>query len=629
MVSFLFFVLCNMVSTIAWIMGNATAISPYVPLGLNWTSDVQMAVGSHNGSIFIIGGYSNGYGLYEYQIKQNQFVNHGSQTYITADLYGLGQYWTQIDHKLYMINPKHNIFALFDLKTKSFINNWNDVAIPSVVEDEACLASVPDYLFVLGGFVFKVGSINAVQILQISTLLWLSETPSLRTKRRAMSCIVHEYTSQLFVMGGEGTSGKLATIEKLNIVDIPTLNQWEYNNNNLLSGCSGSRAVVFDDYIWVVGGFYSSNGQLTSVQKINVITGDVSSDQNLIWSVGFASVVMVDRVIYVFNGHDGDIYDGHGHRYHGWKRSYQYYQLPTVAPTSTPTPSPSHPTMKPTLSPTCSPTNISESPSNTPSNIPTFSPSFTPTLFFTSQSTSIKELFSSMSPSIELSKAVFVRINGAFMVIIILICILDFTLLVFAVHYIIVKLPFRSTQPGNATYCEAIQRFTVLNYIEICIELTDMGTDYFFASSLIIMDNGNNFFVLGWISLIFAIFGLFVFFFKYNTYRKLIAFQTSNLIQELNTCTVDSRIKEIIEGIRYREMDINMLSLLNGLVEDVPQAMIILVLISNQPWDHLSVLSITFSIISFVLKMAKAIATKFGCTDYPIPIYNRVQMSTF
>eukprot|EP01083_Nonionella_stella_P080231 220383_1 len=54
--------------------------------------------------------------------------------------------------------------------------------------------------------------------------------------------------------------------------------------------------------------------------------------------------------------------------------------------------------------------------------------------------------------------------------------------------------------------------------VGICVEMFDMTTDYLFAASLIIHNNG-----LGWISLMFAVCGLAIFFFKYSAYRTLIA----------------------------------------------------------------------------------------------------------
>eukprot|EP01084_Bolivina_argentea_P300955 519059_1 len=189
------------------------------------------------------------------------------------------------------------------------------------------------------------------------------------------------------------------------------------------------------------------------------------------------------------------------------------------------------------------------------------------------------------------------------------------------IYYICSKLLSRTKQPGNASYWQTIKTFNVFCYVGIVLEICDMSTDYLFASSLIISEN-NYFNKLGWASLIFSVCGVSVFFFKYGSYRKLIAFQVKNLKEKAKSGDAD--ILDIILQISFREMDIHIVSLFNGCVEDIPQMIIILIVNQNIEWNYISILTIALSMISFTLRLSTVVATKLGCCDESIPYYSQL-----
>eukprot|EP01084_Bolivina_argentea_P178491 308538_1 len=261
----------------------------------------------------------------------------------------------------------------------------------------------------------------------------------------------------------------------------------------------------------------------------------------------------------------------------------------------------------PTLSPTFSPV---------PSIITTGTPTATTTKT-TATATTI-----TIKDSAEISSSSTVKISDALMAIIIIFTLFDIILIIGCVYYILNHLVSRTKNPGNSTLLESLKHFSILAYIGIVLEIIDIITDYIFGLSLIVGKTTNDrLAVLGWLSLMFAIFGLSVFFFKYITYKKIFGYQVVELKQQLKNLTDDTnetvnQRDEIIEEIRYRTMDIDVLSLLNGCIEDIPQTLIVLIVVSNKQWETISVLSISLSMASFILKLSQIIGTKYGCKDY-------------
>eukprot|EP01083_Nonionella_stella_P302901 1046187_1 len=147
------------------------------------------------------------------------------------------------------------------------------------------------------------------------------------------------------------------------------------------------------------------------------------------------------------------------------------------------------------------------------------------------------------------------------------------TLFIFCIYYVATKLPMRSRNAkmvGNASLCAAIKRLEVVDHMIVVLDIFDIVTDYLYAASLIISNN-SYLIVLGWMSLMFSICGLAVTFSKYAAFRKLIAFQVNVLTKEAAEAKTQTKRDDMMNEIRMRLMDMNILSLLNGTVEDIPQ----------------------------------------------------------
>eukprot|EP01083_Nonionella_stella_P078945 216323_1 len=300
--------------------------------------------------------------------------------------------------------------------------------------------------------------------------------------------------------------------------------------------------------------------------------------------------------------------------------------IPTNVPSAIPTYSPSAiPTDSPSAIPTDSPSAI---PTDSHSVISTYSHAIITTSSVRSTITNSEEQEPNAgSDEPPTSQTLSLDTHSTLFILLISVSTVDVVLITICLYYIVTKLSKRSKTPGNASYMDTLKSFKAVHYIGIVVDLFDIVTDYLFAASLIVGDNASDLILCGWVSLCFAIIGLATCLFKYGTFRKLIALQATQLKKNLESCPNEERKDEIIKQIRYREMDINVISLLNGCIEDLPQTMIVLITTSSVAWSYISVLTISLSMLSFTLKIYKIIATKLGCEDQSMPDAKRVQLS--
>ena len=156
-----------------------------------------------------------------------------------------------------------------------------------------------------------------------------------------------------------------------------------------------------------------------------------------------------------------------------------------------------------------------------------------------------------------------------------------------------------------------------MDYVDL--EVVDIITDYLFCVSMILSEN-DDFVELGWISLVFSVFGVVCFFFKYMTYRKLFGFHVAQLRKELHDMNAKRyKCRKIVKEIREKTVNMDVLSMLNACVEDIPQAIIVAVVLSNSSWNEIAVLNIMVSMILIVIKLCQIVVACCGCKDEIIP----------
>eukprot|EP01084_Bolivina_argentea_P259323 437528_1 len=127
----------------------------YSPTHSEWIShsentmprdDTMLAVGSYNGSIYLLGGMDKKRQQTIYDIKTNSFVFYRSGFVPEGNkVAGEAQFWTQIGSKLYILDdiiPTQNKITVFDMKTNTFISEFDNMPIAMIDGmGRACITS--------------------------------------------------------------------------------------------------------------------------------------------------------------------------------------------------------------------------------------------------------------------------------------------------------------------------------------------------------------------------------------------------------------------------------------------------------------------------------------------------------
>eukprot|EP01083_Nonionella_stella_P066526 175240_1 len=331
--------------------------------------DSSMAVGSYNGSIYLIGGFSGDFNhVTKYSIALDTF-SAIEPTPLTSPLFAFGQFYTQQNDIVYMsfqTNPATSPSA-FDLSTLTYTQPFT--SLPSDPGLYRCVASFMDYLYVTGGHGTRAGGSKqnkSLQVMQISTGQWKESPNRMNTGRKMHSCIVHQ--SWLYVFGGYGS---LKSTERVGTNQIIS-KIWK-NSVTLKEGVRYSRAVSCGDKLFVLGG-YSAGVPMNTAQLIDPLLKTVSV-QTMPYALVHMGTICVEQDIYVFGGSTGDNVN---HVFY-YTEFTENPTSDTQDPTESSTTLTHHPTSI-TLLPSVTPSELpsqtpSEFPSQTPSELPSQTPS--------------------------------------------------------------------------------------------------------------------------------------------------------------------------------------------------------------------------------------------------------------
>eukprot|EP01083_Nonionella_stella_P305618 1066842_1 len=281
-----------------WTLSNVTLPRP----------DWGTAIAYHNKSVYLAGGESNRHQLVEYSLDQDLFIDHDS-TDISYNIWSGGQYYTQSTHILYMVTT--DMLAILNLETKQFANHHT---MQVNTGDGACVASTSEYILISGGGFGYSGYLDTLQIFNLSSAVWVSNTATLKEKRGQHSCVVHSSTNTLYSIGGQNdlpspisddrtyVNGDLHTplhsIEIISTTNVHT-QTWSYNRDNLTSPATQTRCVVYENRIFVLGGWGPSSSKM---YVIDVQTGQVSMGMPLVYAVYSLSAVVIHDLLYAFGG---------------------------------------------------------------------------------------------------------------------------------------------------------------------------------------------------------------------------------------------------------------------------------------------------------------------------------------
>eukprot|EP01083_Nonionella_stella_P278409 946760_1 len=302
--------------------------------------DGKMAVGSHDNSIYLLGGYIHNFQLTRYDIATNTMIDCGSNN-LTNALYGNAQFYSVTNNIIFMVTVFDSKLSAFDLRTLSFLNYGTDLDMspPHQANKGSCIESTDGFLYVIGGESDDHVFSNILQILAMNTNTW--STKEMHVERGCPTCNVHPQNDMLYIIGGRNKPSKdyefLDSIEVINTSNIH-FQTWEYNIGKLLYASSHQRSIIYETTILVLGGFTNiaevPDTHLDTVQLIDVTTGLVSEGTPLNYRLYLHSAIIVENIFYVFGG-----YSPNRNGQPGWVNKWQYFIAPpipttTISPTS-------------------------------------------------------------------------------------------------------------------------------------------------------------------------------------------------------------------------------------------------------------------------------------------------------
>eukprot|EP01083_Nonionella_stella_P182025 653760_1 len=358
-----------MLTTLEWILlfnSLTIVIAPWVyPNSRLPRPTMAMAVGSLNHTIFLLGGNPSPRQMTKYHTESDSFVYAGGNA-LPINTSAMGQGWTQQGNILYLVDYDASFkLVMYHLDTQQFTTNWTDASIE--IGSSACLASSNDTLFVVGGYCNTTSYHNKLQILNLDTLQWTNNAPSMNDARTEAACIVAN--GYLWAFGGLDANVQLVTNERVELNNI-TQNAWVYIDS-LTTAITGLRAVLYKDNIYLIGG-NAGMDWYDIVHVIDAQTGALTRTDHLPFQTTFSSPIVVHDVLYVFGGQTLLNLD-----------KWAYFNLsrlttnPSTAPSNLPTSGPSTlPTSGPSQLPTSGPSKL---PTSGPSYVPTSGPSKVPT----------------------------------------------------------------------------------------------------------------------------------------------------------------------------------------------------------------------------------------------------------
>eukprot|EP01084_Bolivina_argentea_P277370 473503_1 len=347
--------LCNMLYVISlsvWIN---------VSLSMTWSLSNQEIpvlkqinnafIGYHNETVLMLGIGTNNVGDGFFPVPNDiielSLDGEWSTSTTTNIIFGLqtSQSSIQINEQLWMLADFHfmltpnfdpQFLRVFDLNKKSIIQN---ISFPGTATSARCVTSYNEYIFIIGGQTTGPGSfvVSEFHIYNRMTENWSTGT-SLNdiTKRYYHSCNVVRDT--VYVIGGQNQrfdDGIIVVYLKMDPNNCCN-GIWEQINDTFPQPSIFHRSVVFESFIYVIGGRTPGGSKHKQVNVIDTISKTISfpPTNQLVYAKTSVSAIVVHNTIYVFGG-DGVSGTEDTH--------YQYASIPTQNPTFSPTSTPSIP----------------------------------------------------------------------------------------------------------------------------------------------------------------------------------------------------------------------------------------------------------------------------------------------
>ena len=185
-------------------------------------SDEGAAIGHIGDTAFIIGGIKYPNQITRWDTLTRKYTSYGSKALPTA-IYGSSQYYTQVNHTLYMIDPIGINLNIYDLSTNQFTPAWLGLVIPTTVGSQSCIASTQRYLYIVGGRSppTENKALTKMHRLDLQRYQWnYDPLPEMTHSRRKLACIAVESTQTLYAIAGQDDTVSRDSVEYINLNNI-------------------------------------------------------------------------------------------------------------------------------------------------------------------------------------------------------------------------------------------------------------------------------------------------------------------------------------------------------------------------------------------------------------------------
>jgi N-acetylneuraminic acid mutarotase len=214
-----------------------------------------------------------------------------------------GEYNGQSTNKVYYAS----------LNTDGSVGSWQTASNSLPASLEAATSVVYNgYVYVMGGESTN-GSLSTVYYASLnadgSVGSWQTASNSLPASLGGATSVV--YNGYVYVMGGEDASSKVSSVYYAKLNSNGSVGTWQTSSSSLPDQISGATTVVNEGYVYVLGGEDNNYNIVTSIYYASLnADGSVSTWQtasnNTIDPVAFATAVTSNGYIYVMGGYDNN-----------------------------------------------------------------------------------------------------------------------------------------------------------------------------------------------------------------------------------------------------------------------------------------------------------------------------------
>eukprot|EP01083_Nonionella_stella_P177257 622465_1 len=288
-------------------------------------------------------------------------------------------WYVQVGNLLYLVDyVSTGTIHTFDVVTEAYV--YDVAALEVDFTPTSCWTSLLDdsaNTYLVGYFT------DDVYFYSLTNNSWVRTTATATTARRNVACV--SYETVLYIIGGEENNGGDVDFNSLLIYTYGS-NAFETLTDTLSVGVRNSKAIVYDDYIYNIGGdddddvdiYYPTidvitplNFSIDTIESYKARTDIIAAfPYNMSDKLDKVAAVILFPFLYRFGGRNASAVGVH--------TSDKLVVFPTIAPTHAPTITPTiAPTIAPTSTPTIAPTHA---PTIAPTHAPTIAPTHAPTI---------------------------------------------------------------------------------------------------------------------------------------------------------------------------------------------------------------------------------------------------------